>query len=99
MGLACRARLRVAASVAGTHIVLAKVRRNWLDMSLRGVRLQRRAWLARSKWSVRVKRWSDESLRLAAEHALYARGRAAGMSVEKLTSVVSRLAFSRQQTG
>jgi len=64
------------------------------------VRLQRRgARLARSKWSVRVKRWSDESLRLAAEHALYARGRAAGMSVEKLTSVVSRRPFSRQQTG
>ena len=99
MSLACRARLRVAASIACIRIVLAKVRRNWLDMSLRGVRLQRRAWLARLKWSVRVKRWSDESLRLAAEHALYARGRAAGMSVEKLTSVVSRRPFSRQQTG
>ena len=51
--LACRARLRVA---AGVHIVLAEVRGNWLRMSLRGVRLQRRAGLARSIWSVRVTR-------------------------------------------
>ena len=70
VGLACRARLRVEA--AGLHIVLAAVRGNWLCMSLRGVRLQRRAGLARSIWSVRV-------------HALHARGHAAGMSVEKLT--------------
>jgi hypothetical protein len=49
VGLACRARLRI-------HIVLAKGRRNWLGMSLPGVRLQRRARLARSKWPVRVTR-------------------------------------------
>ena len=54
VGLACRARLRVEA--AGVHIVLAAVRGNWLCMSLRGVRLQRRAGLARSIWSVRVTR-------------------------------------------
>ena len=51
VGLACRARLHVAAD-----IVLAKVRRNRLGMSLPGVRLQRRARLARSKWPVRVTR-------------------------------------------
>ena len=50
VGLACRARLRVV------HIVLAKARRNRLGMSLPGMRLQRRARLARSKWSVRVTR-------------------------------------------
>ena len=43
VGLACRARLRVA----GVHIVLAAVRGNWLRVSLRGVRLQRRPRLAR----------------------------------------------------
>jgi type IV secretory pathway TrbD component len=42
--------------VAGIQIVLAAVRGNWLRMSLRGVRLQRRAGLARSIWSVRVTR-------------------------------------------
>ena len=54
VGLACRARLRVEA--AGVYIVLAAVRGNWLCMSLRGVRSQRRAGLARSIWSVRVTR-------------------------------------------
>jgi hypothetical protein len=59
VGLACRARLRIAVgstSAAGLRLVFAKVRRNWFGMSLRGVRLQRRARLARSKWSVRVTR-------------------------------------------
>jgi hypothetical protein len=38
------------------HVVLAKGRRNWLGMSLPGMRLQRRARLAWSKWPVRVTR-------------------------------------------
>jgi hypothetical protein len=59
-------------------------------MSLRGVRLQRRPRLARSKWSVRVARYSDERLRLAAKHALHVRGRAAGMSVERLAARAAR---------
>jgi hypothetical protein len=53
VGLACRAQLRVVTSVP---IVLTALPGNWLRMSLRGVRLQRRARLARSVWSVRVTR-------------------------------------------
>ena len=51
-----RARFRRVGMACRVPVVLAKVRRNWLGMLLPGMRLQRRARLARSKWSVCVTR-------------------------------------------